>query len=467
MNLESRGRLFLLISVAMALGSALAAATSLGLEPTLAAVLGAVVALALGALGARTLTEQTARLTWAAKRLASGDLTARITPASSGEYQDLGDAINRLADKLDQATSELRSERDRMAFVLEGLVEGVIGLTSDGRIALCNRAATAMLQLPTAPMDRRLLDVVRQPALQDLLAQARGETTVDAPVPVAELTMPGGQRLQWTAWPLDRAGIGILLGVRDVTALRRLETMRRDFISNVSHELRTPVATVYAAAEALTSGGLVDPVIAADFSGTILRHAERMSRIIADLLDLSRLEAGVYDVTPAPLPVRARLEHAIHLVQPTAAGRQQTIALDLHADCMVRGHQAALDQVLVNLLENASKYSPAGAHLGVGARQTGERVELWVQDDGPGIAPHHRERIFERFYRIDAGRSRELGGTGLGLAIVRHLVEAMGGTVACEANEPRGARFRVSLAAWAEPATQPPVADMDGVAASG
>lgn len=451
MNLESRGRLFLLTSVAMAIGSALSAATSVGLEPALVAVAGAGLALALGTLGAHILTVQTVRLTEAARLMASGDLSRRVTPEESGEFQELGAAINGLVDKLERATVDLRSERNRMAVVLEGLVEGVIGLTSDGRIALCNRAATTMLDLQVAPMDRRFLDLVRQPALQDLLADARAALATPGTqlvVPMAEITMPGGQRLQWTALPLDRAGIGILLGVRDVTVLRRLETMRRDFISNVSHELRTPVATVYAAAEALTSGGLDEPAVARDFVGTILRHAERMSRIIADLLDLSRLEAGVYDVTAARLPVRERLEHAVHLLEPTAQSRSQTISVALIGEPVVRGHQAALDQVLTNLLENASKYSPPGARLEIGARALGGKVELWIADDGPGIAPHHRERIFERFYRIDAGRSRELGGTGLGLAIVRHLVEAMGGVVACEANEPKGARFVVTLSPW-------------------
>ncbi len=451
MTLESRGRMFLLTSLAMAIGSSLAGAVSFGLDPALAALLGAAVALFLGIVGARLVTLQAHRLTEVAQAMASDQPERRASVASSGEFQELGDALNHIADKLARTTAELRGERDRFGVVLEGMVEGVIGLTSDGRVALCNRSATAMLGETKPPQEKRLLDLVRQPALKDLLERARAAPRLladevrDGDVPQVELTMPSGSKLLWSAWPLDRAGIGVLLAVRDVTALRRLETVRRDFISNVSHELRTPVATVYASAEALCNGGLDEPAVARDFSQTILRHAERMSRIISDLLDLSRIEAGAYDLSTSGIQVTERIRHAIRLIEPTTTSRQQTVTAHVEDGLTVRGNAQALDQVLVNLLENASKYTVEGSHLEIGCRRDGARAELWVADDGPGIAAQHRERIFERFYRVDAGRSRELGGTGLGLAIVRHLVEAMGGSVTCEGNEPSGARFRVWL----------------------
>ncbi len=453
MTLESRGRMFLLTSLAMAVGSTLAGAVSVGFEPALAALIGAAVALLLGIVGARLVTLQTQRLTEVARAMAEENPGRRASVAASGEFQELGDALNRMADKLDRTTAELRSERDRFGVVLEGMVEGVIGLTSDGRVALCNRSATAMFGEAAPPLGKRLLDLVRQPALKDLLERAQAAPRLragevrDSDVPQVELAMPSGARLLWSAWPLDRAGIGVLLAVRDVTALRRLETVRRDFISNVSHELRTPVAIVYASAEALCDGGLEEPTTARDFAQTILRHAERMSRIISDLLDLSRIEAGAYDLSPSGVQVTERIRHAIRLIEPATTARGQTVMAQIEDGLTVRGNPQALDQVLVNLLENASKYTPEGAHIAVGCKRDGARVELWVADDGPGISAAHRERIFERFYRVDAGRSRELGGTGLGLAIVRHLVEAMGGTVTCEANEPTGARFRVWLQA--------------------
>ncbi len=445
--------MFLLTSLAMAIGSTLAAASSVGLDPAIAALIGAGLALFLGIVGARLVTLQAHRLTEVAQAMASDHPERRASVAASGEFQELGDALNRIADKLQLTTTELRSERGRFGVVLEGMVEGVIGLTADGRVALCNRSATAMLGEEQPPLEKRLLDLVRQPLLKDLLERARAAPRLradevrDSDVPQVELTMPSGAKLLWSAWPLDRAGIGVLLAMRDVTALRRLETVRRDFISNVSHELRTPVAIVYASAEALCDGGLEEPAIARDFSQTILRHAERMSRIIADLLDLSRIEAGAYDLSPSGVQVTERIRHAIRLIEPSTTARHQTVETEIEDGLVVRGNAQALDQVLVNLMENASKYTPEGSRIAVGCKRDGARVELWVADNGPGIPAHHRERIFERFYRIDAGRSRDLGGTGLGLAIVRHLSEAMGGTVTCEANDPQGARFRVRLQA--------------------
>ncbi len=443
--------MFLLTSLAMAIGSTLAAGVTVGFDPALAALIGAAMSLLLGLVGARLVTLQARRLTEVAQAMASDHPERRASVASSGEFQELGDALNHMADKLERTTAELRGERDRFGVVLEGMVEGVIGLTLDGRVALCNRSATAMLGETKPPLEKRLLDLVRQPALKDLLERARAaphlrpDEVRESDVPQVELAMPSGAKLLWSAWPLDRAGIGVLLAMRDVTALRRLETVRRDFISNVSHELRTPVAIVYASAEALCDGGLEEPPIARDFAETILRHAERMSRIISDLLDLSRIEAGAYDLSPSGVHVTERIRHAVRLIEPTTTARNQTVTAHIEDGLTVRGNPQALDQVLVNLLENASKYTPQGSHIEVGCRRDGERVELWVADNGPGIAASHRERIFERFYRIDAGRSRELGGTGLGLAIVRHLIEAMGGTITCEANEPTGARFRVWL----------------------
>jgi two-component system phosphate regulon sensor histidine kinase PhoR len=445
--------MFLLTSLAMAIGSTLAGGVAVGFDPALAALIGAALSLLLGIIGARLVTLQAHRLTEVAQAMAADHPERRASVASAGEFQELGDALNHLADKLQRTTAELRGERDRFGVVLEGMVEGVIGLTSDGRVALCNRSATAMLGDAQPPLGKRLLDLVRQPPLQDLLARARAaphlrpdEVRV-GDVPQVELTMPSGAKLLWSAWPLDRAGIGVLLAVRDVTALRRLETVRRDFISNVSHELRTPVAIVYASAEALCDGGLEEPEVARDFAQTILRHAERMSRIISDLLDLSRIEAGAYDLSPSGVQVTERIEHAVRLLAPTTTTRKQTVTTQIQPGLTVRGNAQALDQVLVNLLENASKYTMEGSHIAIGCKADGPRVEMWIADDGPGIPAQHRERIFERFYRIDAGRSRELGGTGLGLAIVRHLVEAMGGNVTCEANEPHGAKFRVWLQA--------------------
>jgi two-component system phosphate regulon sensor histidine kinase PhoR len=249
--------------------------------------------------------------------------------------------------------------------------------------------------------------------------------------------MPNGTRLVARTAPLR--GGGCLLTVEDVTAVRKLETVRRDFVANVSHELRTPVSIIRANAETLIGGAKDEPVIATRLLDGVHRNTERLARILTDLLDLSRLEAGSYRIETATIDVRAAAEQAV-----AALGTDKPIEIVVPAELAVRGDAPALDQVLVNLLDNAVKY---GGRAWIDARRRGERVRIEIKDDGPGIAARHRERIFERFYRVDPGRSREVGGTGLGLSIVKHLVETMAGDVGVEANEPRGSIFWLELPA--------------------
>jgi two-component system phosphate regulon sensor histidine kinase PhoR len=261
---------------------------------------------------------------------------------------------------------------------------------------------------------------------------------------VAEFTTAAGVRAvaRLTA---QRSGVGRLLVVDDVTAIRRLETIRRDFIANVSHELRTPVSVIRANAETLQGGGKDDPRFADRLIDGLHRNAERLARIIADLLDLSRLDADHYRLERQPVDVAAAVGQAVTAVEHAATTRGSTVTVAVPPGCVVLADPKALDQVLVNLLDNAVKYAPAGGKLEVRAVPHDRGVRLEVADDGPGLAPVHRDRVFERFYRVDPGRSRDQGGTGLGLSIVKHLVESMGGTVGVDANQPTGSIFWCEL----------------------
>jgi two-component system phosphate regulon sensor histidine kinase PhoR len=227
--------------------------------------------------------------------------------------------------------------------------------------------------------------------------------------------------------------------------MRRLETVRRDFVANVSHELRTPVAVIRANAETLIAGAKNDPVMSAKLIDGLHRNAERLARILADLLDLSRLDAGQYRMELAPVPIRGVVEQSLTAVEPQAAARKVQIALAVPDELAVRADAKALDQILVNLIDNAIKYTRPEGHVWVEARPDGDRIRIEVRDDGPGIAAKHRERVFERFYRADPSRSREAGGTGLGLSIVKHLVESMSGEVGVEPNAPTGSIFWLRL----------------------
>jgi two-component system phosphate regulon sensor histidine kinase PhoR len=225
------------------------------------------------------------------------------------------------------------------------------------------------------------------------------------------------------------------------------ETVRRDFVANVSHELRTPVAVIRANAETLIAGAKDDPKMAAKLIDGLHRNAERLARIIADLLDLSRLDAGQYRLEVGPVALRALTEQSLTAVEPQAAARKVTVEVAVPAELAVRADPKALDQILVNLIDNGIKYSREAGHVWVSASESDGSVRIEVRDDGPGIAAKHRERVFERFYRADPSRSREAGGTGLGLSIVKHLAESMSGEVGVEPNLPQGSTFWLRLPA--------------------
>lgn len=446
MRAGARGRLFLLgfgLLVLSGLAGALLHAEVLAgaLTRADALVLGGILAALAAGWLANVWTRPLREAAATADALLRG-LSRRAPILSDDEHGRVAEALNHLARQVETTRDDLQALHERFGSVLGGMREGVIALSIDGRIMLCNRSAEAMLDAPGPLPGQRLLALMRQPALQELLSSRDKNAAREI-----ELTLADGRILAVRMEPLHHADLGAMLVLRDLTALRKLETVRRDFVANASHELRTPVATIQSAAEALQSGGLEEPGAAREFTAVIQRHALRMGRILSDLLDLSRLEAGAWQVRLGPMELAQRLQHTVGLAELAVRERGQTLTLRLDKDLWVRADAGALDQVVSNLLDNASKYTPAGGHITLSAAREGPRVVLRVADDGPGIPLQQRERVFERFYRVDAGRSRQLGGTGLGLSIVRHLVEVMGGRVTVEANHPQGAVFRVDLPA--------------------
>jgi two-component system phosphate regulon sensor histidine kinase PhoR len=239
----------------------------------------------------------------------------------------------------------------------------------------------------------------------------------------------------------------------DITEIRHLEKVRRDFVANVSHELRTPVSVIQANAETLIDGALSDPVRGPAFLAAILRSAQRLARLVSDLLDLSRIESGQFALEIQPTPVGAAVQRAVEGIRGLATRKSLSVEADIGPELEVMADGLALDQILTNLIVNAVKYTPEGGQVRVRAQreQQSARGEpsicIEVCDNGGGIEPRHRLRIFERFYRVDPGRSREMGGTGLGLSIVKHLVGAMRGEVCVTDNPTGGSIFRVTLPA--------------------
>jgi two-component system phosphate regulon sensor histidine kinase PhoR len=413
------------------------------------AVLVCALAAAVSLLVSRRLSRPIEEMTRGAARFARGELAYTLRVPETRELADLAESLNAMARELDarvRAMDEKLAEEDA---VLTGMAEGVIGVDAMGRIMSMNRAAGELLGGdPGALKGRDLREVVRSSDIQALVSEAL-EGAGPAEREVAPLR-PGQELLQGRAAPLrgpDGRSAGAVLVLNDVTRLRRLESMRRDFVTNVSHELRTPVTAIRGYAEMMLDEPEADPAQSRQFIAVIARNAERLGSLIDDLLRLSRIEqdegrpgmdredAALADVLRSAAASRSAL----------AAGRGVAVRVACAEDVRAAVNPALFEHAVANLVDNAVKYSEPGGEVEVEGRDDGSDVVVAVRDRGIGIPKEHLERIFERFYRVDKGRSRELGGTGLGLAIVKHIVSAHGGTVGVESTSGKGSTFTIRI----------------------
>jgi two-component system phosphate regulon sensor histidine kinase PhoR len=402
-------------------------------------------ALVLSNVVAKRMSAAVNELTDAARRMTEGDLSVRTRLLGQDDLAELGHELDRLAGSLTRTLGELRAERDLQRRILEAMQEGVAVVDRDGRIVLVNPALRSMLLLGADAVGKLLIETVRHAQLEDLLAAAHDEESDNRPI---EIELPGlkPRRILAHASPLSGGDEGLLIVFVDVTELRRLESLRRDFVANASHELRTPIAAVRSATETLRGGALDEPDAAIRFVDIIERNAQRLQSLVEDMLELSKLESNEFKLKRERVELGSVVPIVLALFRERAEKKGVRLAAELPREPMALvGDARALEHVLSNLVDNAIKYCPRGARIVVRAVADDDRVKLVVADDGPGIAPEHLSRVFERFYRVDAGRSRELGGTGLGLSIVKHMVEAMRGRVSVESEVGRGATFIVSL----------------------
>jgi two-component system phosphate regulon sensor histidine kinase PhoR len=408
-------------------------------------LLALVLALALSHAVAKRMSAAVGELTQAARRMTEGDLSVRIRLMGHDELAELGHALDRLAGSLATTLGELRAERDLQASILEAMHEGVVVIDRDGRIVLVNPALRSMLLLGADAVGKLLIEAVRHAQLEDLIAFSRAEPLEASRL---EIELPGlkPRRLLVHASPLSGDDERLLVVFVDVTELRRLEALRRDFVANASHELRTPIAAVRSATETLRAGALGDETVAARFVDIIERNAQRLQSLLEDMLELSKLESREFKLKRERVELGSVIPIVLGLFRERAEKKRVRLAAEPTSSlAAAQGDARALEHVLSNLVDNAVKYCPAGTSVLVSVADRGDRVHLVVSDTGPGIPNEHLSRVFERFYRVDAGRSRELGGTGLGLSIVKHLVEAMRGKVWVESELGRGSTFIVSL----------------------
>lgn len=397
-------------------------------------------------LTARSATSRIHRMKKFMERAASADFTPLERDHSHDELADLAEALGRTVAGLGNTIRTLADERNRSSAILGSMVEGVAVVAGDERILFCNWAFEQILELPEgSSQGRTLVEALRQADLVALVRQAlSGAEELTGEVEVGTVRP---RNFSVTAAPVRATEAnGAVLVLHDITELRRLERVRRDFVANVSHEFKTPLTAIQGFAETLLSGALDDKANRERFVEIIREHARRLARLTDDLLKLSRIEAGRLELQIRPIRVQALVNGCVE----TALLKAQAKGLQIHVDLQdnapeVRGDGAQLGEVLQNLLDNALQYTPSGGQIEVKARSNGGGVTFTVTDTGIGIPQSDLERIFERFYRVDAARSREAGGTGLGLAIARHIVEAHGGRIWVESAVGQGSRFHFRI----------------------
>ncbi len=406
-----------------------------------------VVACGIGIFVAGRVTRPVVEMQAIARQMSEGQFAVRAPVRSPDELGALGRALNVMALRLREQIHNLETERAKATAILDGMVEGVVAVDGQECILLMNERARAMFGVgPARGEGKPFLEVIRNADLHEIFRS--GRTAGGVFRHELRLRTPTDRTLRVTAVPLRLAGEdpGLVLVIDDVTELRRLEQVRTEFIANVSHELRTPLTAIQGYLETLLGGALEEREHARRFVEIAFRHTERLGRLLNDLTDLSNIELGKVSLRLAPTPLRPIVDSVLELVAAKARDGEVTLTTEVSEVIHVQADRDRLVQVLINLVDNAVKYTPAGGAVMVRARPTADgRVEVSVSDTGVGIPRADLPRITERFYRVDKARSRELGGTGLGLAIVKHLVLAHGGDLAIDSQEGRGTTVRVLL----------------------
>ena len=410
----------------------------------------------------RVFSARIGRLERFSRRLAEGDFRPLPSDRSHDELSDLTVSLNEMAASMDRTIRSLSGERNRSSAILRSMVEGVVVVDAQERIVFSNHAFSEILSLnPTSIEGRPVIEIVRNTALLGLIRRAldgeeglqtdiamgivqqRTFSITATPVQALESGAPGSPMV---APPVPERPSGAVVVLHDVTELRRLERVRQDFVANVSHEFKTPLTAIQGFAETLLAGAMEDSHSNRRFLEIIRDHAVRLARLTNDLLKLARIEAGKLEVEFFPVQLMEVVERAAETTLLKASRKQITLEVDIPSGLpMVRGDASLLRDVLQNLIDNAIQYTHEGGRIHVNATTGPRGVVVCVADSGIGIPLADQERIFERFYRVDAARSREAGGTGLGLSITKHIVEAHGGRVWVESEVGHGSKFFFSV----------------------
>jgi two-component system phosphate regulon sensor histidine kinase PhoR len=344
-----------------------------------------------------------------------------------GAIPDLGRAIDALAERLSASEESKHRREDRLRTILDAMAEAVMVTDADGRITLTNKVLAELVGFSAE--GKTATEAIRHPDLRQAIEDAQLGLPQQLEISIGGATGADGRVLRASVSPLQNHR-GVVTVFHDVTAERAAERVRRDFVANAGHELRTPLTAIRGFAETLRDGGIDDPTAAREFLDVILRHTKRLQSLVDDLADLSRFEGAGLELELKPVLAGELVDEVVRGLEAQSKAKQLSVTLTGLADApAVITDERALEQVLVNLVDNAIKYTPEGGEVRIRVLAEEEALLIEVSNSGPGIPAKHLPRVFERFYRVDAGRSRELGGTGLGLSIVKHLVVKLGGQI--------------------------------------
>ena len=380
-----------------------------------------------------------------AASIAEGHLEGRLATSAGDELSPIAGAINQLAEQLRLRLEEVTQEKEQLRAVLEGMVEGVLVVDAKGSVLLANSRVREFYELTGDPVGRPYVEVLRDAAVDEVLRETgEFDATVTRQLRVGR-GVPRTLQVQAVRFPAEGPRAGSVAVFHDISELARLEEVRRDFVANASHELRTPLAAIRGFAETLLESPSLTDGERRSYLEIIDRHAQRLTHIVHDLLELSTIERGRLRIEPVDVDVGELIGSLIRDTGPRLRDRKLELHYGAQGSARAFADPRALEQILINLLDNAMKYTEPGGRIDISLEEAGPKLRVRVRDTGIGIPEEDLGRIFERFYRVDKARSRVLGGTGLGLAIVKHLVQSLGGEISVASRLGEGSTFTFTL----------------------
>jgi len=384
-----------------------------------------------------------------AKRLAVGDFSRKVIVHSNDEAGDLAKALNNMADEINAKVKNISSAKAKLETILSSMFEGIMLTNEKGEILLLNPSIRKLFFIDSLTEGKKPLEVIRNNTIQEIVDRVLHENKEIITREVS-ISTPEQKTIMINGVPIVKDNVieGAVFVFHDITELKRLEDIRKDFVANVSHELRTPISSIKGYAETLLDGKADSEDNVKEFLGIIYQDSNRLANLIDDLLDLSKIESGKMNMEFEPLEVLPLLKRCVNVLEKTAKDKKLSIKLEIPDNiAKASGDHKRLSQVFLNLLDNAIKYTPEGGSIRVGAASKEKFIQVDISDTGVGIPDKDLPRIFERFYRVDKARSRELGGTGLGLSIVKHIVQAHNGQIWVQSTLGQGSTFSFTIPA--------------------